>query len=884
MVLAEHLIARAVLGGTSDMLGDLARAQALAVRARDDRRRWRGESAEAVAIACQAATMAEDYRAALAHGRHGDDGAATAAEAADVRVRAHVGLASIALGLVDPAPDLIGLPEFDQARLQALLDRAQGGNPEPAWRRALAAAENDQQRATALAGLAATGTVDLPGLQDFEVAYPGPGAFVRATVDIARGDAAAAVRRLRAAEGDSPQAALLLAQAQENVGRIQIAAETLTEAARRFSDPSLGLAAVRVHLRLGAHDDAERTAVALLATVPHDWSGRAELLSLAAHGAAGRGDLETAVELAHTACQVDPYDTDRRWALVRLRLATGQLEQAAAALRAHPDRLQSNTREQARTWLAVLHEAGTAREADLAATDLWQQFPDDEELLASVVALVTVGVPSESTEVTSAATDAESTHETAPHPVAESYLRRFPNGGIRAVKIDDDDDVDTMLDKLSEHVRVDRQASRARRELHGRLARQELPLGVLASVARRPYTTLLLSHGFGVLPGTSPDPAEHDLSVADAHAALDGPALLDASALLTLAALPQPSARLLIAALSRHEVLDETLADIRRARRDAKMRSDLTIVWDDVHQKAAAQQTPQVELDRQRRLADQLHGVAQKARRRTAAPADPRMGSDQHSPWWPTVHTAASNQRPLWADDSALRLLARGEGTTAFSTAALLDALLRAGRLDHTDHTHARLELIRSRTSTPADPDVLHELATEEDWAPQVAALTMFAPAAWANPHQAHRTFARAVARIAAARPDSLPDWLYLAVHGVGYAYNTQSAVAAELAATLLATALHVGAAQPTQAARLLAAARAALQETAHDPDHPGDPLPRAVALLHEAYSAALAGTATPYLLALFSATSDADRTSVTRTLLTTSSPGLGVLELPTQA
>jgi hypothetical protein len=863
---------RVVLAGTDTPHDDMLEAQRLALQARDDRRRWRGDSAEAVAAAYHAAMLAEDYRGAVALGRS-DGGQATPEEAADPRVRAHVALALIALGRTDPAPDLTGLPTYEEARLQAMLDRSAGRDAEPAWRRAHEAAQDDSQRTMAVAGLAAAGAADLPGIEDLQKDHPDIAALVLATADLAAGRATAAQTRLRASAGDTPQTSMLLAQAQESIGRLDTAAETLQEASRRFSDPSLGSAAVRLLSRQGADTQAEALADTLLATTPRAWSGRADLLSYVAHRAALRGDDERAADLAAAAVAADLDDPGRRWTLMRMLLLSGNPERAAQALREHPTRLLPANSDHAQTWIAVLHEQGSRQEIDLAVADLARLYPDDEALLGRTVALATMPT---SDDGTADATRDEAA-AVAAQAVTQDYLQRFPAGTVRAFTVDEDADSESLLDQIGEHLRVDAETSRNRRQLHARIARQELPLGVYSSATRRSYASLVLGYGFGILPGTAPDPAEHVRCVADATSVLDGAAVLDTTALCTLASLPQETAGVLLAALARHEVLDETFADIRQARRDANLRSDISVVWDDVADRASVHQTSQHEIDRQRALAERLHRVARNGRRRAAAPGDQRLSEARYSPWWPTVHSAITWGRPLWADDSALRTLARSEGAAAFSTGGLLDALVNQGRLDMTAHREALRLLVLARTSAPFDAARLHELAREEGWAAGVAAVTMNTPAAWTDPVAAHRRFARVVPQGAKHRPEALADWLYIATCGAGYASSNNPDASARLGAVLLATALHDGHPAPALAARLLAASRAALVETAADPKAPGDPLTNAVGLLHTTYGEALPGIAAPYLLALFSDTDPADRSAVARAVLAPPNTSVGL-------
>ncbi len=86
---------------------DVRRARELALRARDARRPWHGDSAEAVAVACNAALIASDFDRALAYGLAAPAGEATPAEAMAPAVLQPTATAAIVLGQGDLAVRLI---------------------------------------------------------------------------------------------------------------------------------------------------------------------------------------------------------------------------------------------------------------------------------------------------------------------------------------------------------------------------------------------------------------------------------------------------------------------------------------------------------------------------------------------------------------------------------------------------------------------------------------------------------------------------------------------------------------------------------------------------------------------------------------------------------
>jgi hypothetical protein len=84
---AELLLSRARYGQTIHRLADAEQAAALAIRARNARRTWQGDSVAAVLVAVKAAALSGNYARAWALIQCPPGGEATEAEAADLRLR-----------------------------------------------------------------------------------------------------------------------------------------------------------------------------------------------------------------------------------------------------------------------------------------------------------------------------------------------------------------------------------------------------------------------------------------------------------------------------------------------------------------------------------------------------------------------------------------------------------------------------------------------------------------------------------------------------------------------------------------------------------------------------------------------------------------------------
>lgn len=796
---------------------DLREAAAVALKVRDRRRAWRGDTGPAVAAACDAMLHAERPKETVRLGTV--DGEATPREAAHPDVAAKVGVALAMLGGDLSGVDLAALPEHRREVVLAQAARARGEDDEPHWRAALAAADSEPETATALGGLASTGTLDLPGMDAFEAEHPSVAALMRATGEIKRGDHAAAVARLRGRDRDDAQAAALLAQAYEMSGETEAAVETLRRAEATFTDPDLGWTAVLVLHKAGRTPEAAAEATRVLTSASDAWPGRARALAFAAMAAAEAGDLSKAAELLASCVELDPADPHRRWDLVRLHLARADAVSGWRVFGAHPVPLEPRDPQEARAWLQLHHAYGTAAVLAKGAVRLTALFPDDETVATTAVAVVLVPRSGDDPLDEPLRADVQA--------MVAGYVERWPEGAIRAITVDTDDP-DALLARLAEMARVDPETSRLRRQIHGQVARSVLPLGALAAAARLPHSELVVLRGLGLLPSVHPDPAEQARSSADAAAALGGACMAETTALAALLTLPDEDADLLVRAFRVVETTDETLADARNGRDRLAGRSTLSVAWDPDTGRPLAQETTEEEADR---LAEQaetlLRLVERQPRRQSSRPADaPAREADDHryGPWLPTVETAAAAGRALWSDDATLRALARALGAPAFGTAALVDALVDAGTVTPGRRDVLLQALVRGRVGVPLTAPLLLAAAEAEAWRPDAAAAALGDPAIWATPGTALRLLGAVLPRVVEELPDAVPAWLHRCGRGIGYSH-THPLRAAEIAGVLLAAAVQMAATGPERVPDLVEAVRIGLRNAAPDPDFVPDPL-----------------------------------------------------------
>lgn len=826
---ASRLVKIVGLGQSGRPMFDLQEARRLALEARDARRAWRGETATAVAAACEAAFFAGDVEAVVELGTVG--GEATPREAASPDVLAKVAVALAARGKDVTQLDLSGLDAYDRERVLAHSAENRGADSEPHWRAAVAAAAGDEsKRAVALAGLAGTGTRDMPDMTYLEQQHPATFAQILAIGELARGEHEQVVERFRGRAGDDIQAATLLAQAYDSAGDTQAAAGIFQRAGARFNDPDFLFNAAMLMYRSGRAPEAQKVVLQLLASESNGWPGRARALHFAAQLAAEADDLPAATGFLVSCLGLDPGRDYRRWDLIRLHLARADTGSAWRVFHEHPTPLAAHDLRQGLAWLTLYREEGSAEELARGAVDLVRRFPNEEALAAKAVASVLLPGPRGG-----AAIDGDLLADV--QAMVAEYLRKWPEGAIRSVSVDVDDPA-VLLQQIQDMTRTDPGTAAFRRLTEGQVARGEMPLGLLAAANGKAYCEVLLMRGLGVLPAVAPDSGEWVLSVEEAKAALGGSCIADASALCAASALDQKDRDSLFRAFAACELVDETLMDARNGRDSLSSGSTMSIAYDEAAERSVVHEISEAEA---KRLADSavalLELVLSMPRRRSLMPDDARVGElgGKFSPWLPTLHTAVALGQPLWSDDAALRVLARSMGAKAFSTAALIQGMTSVASLAVERESELQVQLARGYVTVPLDEKLLQSLGDQESWRPLGAAALLGDAVLWtADRQRAFKLLDLAIPHILAESPESLVGWAYRCARGVAYAYPSVLE-AAEVAGAVLALMLRRTGVEPVSVPSLMAAMRAGLSSGALDPQCAADPLFNGAVLLRAA-------------------------------------------------
>ncbi|MFG3643587.1 hypothetical protein ACGF3C_25320 [Micromonospora sp. NPDC047762] len=860
---AQLLITRARRGESPNWDADLREARSLAVRARDDRRTYRGDSAQAVAVACHASILLMDLRRVLELGAPG--GEANAYEAASVEVCQCVSMAAIQSGQLDLARQRAEQVPYGpgRARIDAYLAQADGQDPQPHWWRAAElAGDSDEHLAQALLGLAQIGVDGLTRYPAFAERHPDEAVELRAMTELAAGRPGSAIVQLRDRRRSSVTAALSLAQAYQAAGQIDNQVQTLRDAADHFGDRSLRLSAAEVLTRAGRTAEAEQELDALLAAADPDWSGRADALRLAAQLANDGGRLDRVCDLLRTVAQVEPEDTRSRWALIRTHMNRGDVTEAWRALHEAPQPLDPSNTADARAWIQLHRRRGQPVETVTGCLRLLRRFGDDEKFVAFVLMRLMLPWPelAELPDRLSAQLAAES----------EQFFQRWPDSRyLRRLQSVDLDRLRTDMIAMMRHTSDEQLVWR--RLAHG-LARGQVSFAMLAATAQRSYAEICLRRGDGVLPAHVPDPREFTACIEAAQAAEDHDIVIDLPAATVLLTLPDDVRRMVMNRFARVLTTDDVMLDSLAAEDALALGAAGSARYEDQHDRLLFDEAAEAEAERLAQDAGRLHAAIEALTRRSA----PLTGRTFDEPlpgalgvWVSPLDLSRADDAVLWSDDPALRSLARSTGVEAASTVAVLHQLLTTGAITNEQHEDCIERLIKGRIGhLPLDERRLLKLAADDNWNPVAVAAALARPATWTDLRRTVAFYQRLTMHVRTHAPVTTHKWLYAAVRGAT-TFLERPALAARVAACLLATTIEITAAQGEQVAHLVAATRQALIDTDHPDGIPAaNPLPIAASVLRNAHADGSSHElATRFVIATFAALDEIDKATISQAL-----------------
>lgn len=268
----QLLLARYVTDESESPVTDLERARELALQARELRRGWRGNSAEAAAVAAKAASFSGDLDAVLKVALPPPEGEASEAEAKNAEVLVQASHAALRVGNTQRALELaerISDP-LERDLAQAECFRSIPGSDDlarDAYKRALAAAPSGAKPVRAYFGLARLGEWPIAGLEDVRSKDPEVFDMVAAEADLARGDIDGAIKRYRKRKR-SPRVLDELVGVYLEHNRVDEAVAALRDGAERHRNPELRVRAAHALISARRYEDAEAEAKRAMDAVP----------------------------------------------------------------------------------------------------------------------------------------------------------------------------------------------------------------------------------------------------------------------------------------------------------------------------------------------------------------------------------------------------------------------------------------------------------------------------------------------------------------------------------------------------------------------------------------------------------------------------------------
>lgn len=566
-----------------------------------------------------------------------------------------------------------------------------------------------------------------------------------------------------------------------------------------------------------------------------------------------------------------PADSRTRWDLVRLVLSRGAHSDAWAVLHETVPAPDPLTESDAVAWLHLNEEFATPHDLLSGALRLARKFRDSERVRGAVIGICILS--------NKGAVEATPKLVEQFRAEVEAFTEEWPESELfRAVQ--NLDQPDELLAKITEFVRPSAAELEGRRELSAKLARGELPLGVIASVYRRTYAEAVVLRGDDILPARHPDQAETAACVGSARSARGARVAIDVSATAVLSLLA-PEVRSRVVGQYETVTVDDALADARAARASLQ-RVAGRLGWDDDANR------PSLHEDDPNRRAENVRAIeaiisALEATHRVPAPPSTSPGVPDElasASWWRLIELARNEGIPLWADDAALRGLARSNGLEAFSTRSVLTGLRDDGILTTPSSEQFDRQLLEGRVGDlplSAMLSAVQEVAEEDRWLPGRVAAALRRPAQWADPQDGIRVLQTVLPQVRVYAPAALPAWAYSAVRGVSLAFQASPAVGNAVVARVFGLVAYMAGVRGAAVGEIARATRAAMRDAALVPATGDDPVVNAIKAQYAAMKQALPDdVVAPYFLGIASGLDDeADTREIVELVLTDRTPGM---------
>ena len=526
--LAHLLRARSVQGGGDSRWKDAFRAGDLAVRARNLRRLWRGDSAEAVVAAAEAAILADSPASAWTVTRSTPDGDATPSESADARVLPLAALGAALTGRASEAQQLVSTapPGYVRLRVEAEIVSTIARNDDhaaarTAWTDCYQAASTDDQKLQALRGLAMEGATDTSALAELRERHPAAVEDIETVFAVMSIDGADVDTQLRACESRTALASIRRAEILR-INDPQAAADVLSDATERWHDPRLLLMAVDCYVDAGEWEKADPLAQRVIAESGTLWPGRTTVLRRMMRIQHGLQNWPRLITTCEALLELDQNDEDARWGLAYAQYRNGDPEKAWATLnRPHPISATQATADRAGFFLELARRYAAAEPLARKALQILDAFADDHDVHAAVILAITMRADQTVLPDDIGAQVTETW---------QSYIDRYPDSTtLERHTIREDDD-----NPLAEIEPLLRQQAEAYAETVKFIKEKVVPVGLLGRVVGKPYSAIFVYRPLGYHAANSVGEQDVAIEGGMAQLATSTPCFVDASALYTL--------------------------------------------------------------------------------------------------------------------------------------------------------------------------------------------------------------------------------------------------------------------------------------------------------------------------------------------------------------
>lgn len=849
LMAARYLLARARHGESALPAADALNALSLALKSRDLRRSWKGQSAEAAHVAAQAAMLSNDHARAWRIVRPAPEGEATAWEAGSTQVRQEALLMAVNRRDLEAVRQIASSTDPYEVALRDVAEASELGDQlveQESMARAYATASSDAQRIS-VAFMVAYAGGSIPDLSELGEAYSGAVSEVH-SLSQAITDTGDNLAILRARAASSRSLTALLAEKLVERGELHQAADVLHAGGERWRDPLLMKMAADRFGVAGEHHSAQSAAEAAIEFGGSGWAGEydARVILLRAHEA--QGDADAVTKQARLLVVIAPQSSDARWALISCQLRAGDSTGAWSTLTPDGTPILPRDSGEARNWIGLLSKFDHSPLYYSRALEALRNWSTDETVSGVVIANLILR--SSQSEVDFTLEDARALQD-----AIGQYVERFPKSTVfHSIDIDPNAPLDALSDIL-------KGSAEAAQEILMLVRSGRVPLGTLSSGAGRSYAQVLIqraggrvrAHRFGV-------EKPCDLNEVEARVAV-----LDNSAAFTLTLLDPSISELLLGQFSAVESTDAAYRDALDACETLDRRSTLSVAWDVSANAARPAQVSEELADEWARRAQMVSDTIRRARRHHWAVPKHIPLSVEHAAWLSTGDTAIDRGAVFWCDDVPYRSLVESFGCSTVGTIELIRHLGEIGVISTDRREVAEAVLIANYyVELGFSEAAMSQAADLDGLAPRGAALNLSVPSAWADPEKTMKFLGRTLDRIAADHPEWLRDWISAAAMGLIQTAQDSSGAHKNLV-ILIARLTSRPWINPSTLPWVISGVRAGLA----DFEDVEDPVSQSVQLwlgnlattYGHAYSAQL-------LMALFAQTDEGDRALVTRAVL----------------